>query len=78
MMAPQIMTKGMRQFAETIRDIAKEEDVPIVENPPLAWTLIELEIGDEVPEELYTAVAEILVTIYRMKEAREPGDRDYA
>lgn len=78
MMAPQIMTKGMRQFAGLIREIAAEEGIPVIENPPLAWTLIELEIGDEVPEELYTAVAEILVTIYRMKEAREPGDQDYA
>lgn len=71
MMAPQVVAKGQRQFAELIRDIAEEEEVPVIQNPPLAWTLIELEIGDEVPEEIYTAVAEILVMVYRMKEERE-------
>jgi flagellar biosynthetic protein FlhB len=72
MMAPQVMAKGQRQFAELIKGFAKEAAVPIIENPPLAWTLIELEIGDEIPEELYTAIAEILVTVYRMKEEQEP------
>lgn len=70
MMAPQIMAKGQRQFAEVIKQMADEEDIPIIQNPPLAWTLIELEIGDEVPEELYTAIAEILVVIYRLREER--------
>ena len=38
---------------------------------PLAWTLIELDIGDEIPEEIYSAVAEILVVVYRMRRERE-------
>lgn len=67
MMAPQIMAKGQRLFAEMIRDLAKEFNVPVMQNMPLAWALLELEIGDEVPEELYAAVAELLVIVYRMR-----------
>lgn len=70
MMAPQVLAKGQRLFAEMIRDVAKENNIPIVQNVPLAWALLELEIGDEIPEELYAAVAEILVIVYRMKETQ--------
>jgi len=73
MVAPQIMAKGQRLFADMIREIAEEFGIPIVSNPPLAWTLIEIDVGDEVPEELYTAVAEILVYVYRLKEQRNVG-----
>jgi len=78
MVAPQITTKGQRQFAQIIREMAEEEGIPIIQNPPLAWTLIELDIGDEIPEELYTAIAEILVIVYRMREEREPTNPDFA
>ncbi|PIR21035.1 MAG: flagellar biosynthesis protein FlhB [Deltaproteobacteria bacterium CG11_big_fil_rev_8_21_14_0_20_47_16] len=67
MMAPQIAAKGQRLFAQMIREVAEEFHVPIVRNVPLAWSLIELEVGDEIPEDLYQAVAEILIVIYRMK-----------
>lgn len=70
MVAPQITAKGQRLFADMIRELAEEYGVPIVPNPPLAWTLIELDIGDEVPEEIYAAVAEILVYVYRLREER--------
>lgn len=71
MVAPQIMAKGQRLFADMIRELADEFAIPVVQNPPLAWTLIELDVGDEVPEELYTAVAEILVYVYRLKEQQK-------
>lgn len=67
MNAPEIVAKGQRKFAEMIKEIAEKEGVPIMRNVPLAWSLVEFEIGDEVPEELYTAVAEILSVVYRMK-----------
>jgi len=70
MIAPQITAKGQRLFADMIREIADEVGVPIISNPPLAWTLIELEIGDEIPEEIYAAVAGILVYVYRIKEQK--------
>ena len=73
MVAPQITTKGQRLFADMIRELAEEFNIPIVQNPPLAWTLIELDVGDEVPEDIYTAVAEILIYVYRMKEQKGVG-----
>lgn len=71
MLAPEIMAKGQRLFAISIREIAEEFGIPIIENPPLAWTLIELDVGEEIPEELYSAVAELLVYIYNLKQKKE-------
>jgi len=71
MVAPQVTAKGQRLFAETIREYAEEFGIPIIQNPPLAWTLNEIDIGDEIPEELYAAVAEILVQVYRLKQETE-------
>jgi len=66
--SPQVVAKGQRLFAEMIRDTAKESGIPVMQNVPLAWALIELDVGDEIPEDLYAAVAEILIIVYRMKE----------
>jgi flagellar biosynthesis protein FlhB len=71
MVAPQVVAKGQRLYAEYIKDLAKQYDVPIIRNVPLAWSLLELEIDDEIPEKLYIAVAEILTFVYRLKEERE-------
>ncbi len=65
--APEIVAKGQRLFADMIRKVAEENNVPIMRNVPLAWSLLELEVGDEVPEELYNAVAEILAVVYKLK-----------
>ena len=70
MLSPQITAKGQRKFAEYMREVAEENDIPIVQNIPLAWTLIELEVGEEVPEDLYETVAEILVYVYGLKNAK--------
>lgn len=75
MVAPQLMAKGQRLFAQMIREIAQEYNIPIIQNVPLAWALIELEIGDEIPENLYAAVAELLMIVYRMKEGGQPNIR---
>ncbi len=71
MVAPQIVAKGQRLFAELIRDEAASNNIPIMQNVPLAWALIELDIGDEIPEDLYAAMAEILLVVYKMKEQQE-------
>ena len=71
MIAPQIMIKGQRLYAQMIREIAEEEGIPIMQNVPLAWALIDLEIEEEIPEHLYQAVAEILTFVYKLKEERE-------
>lgn len=73
MVAPQVVAKGQRLFAEFIKDIAKENDVPIIRNVPLAWALMELDLDEEIPEKLYVAVAEILTIVYRLKEEKEQG-----
>lgn len=67
MMAPQIMARGQRLFAQMIREVAEEQQIPLMQNVPLAWALIECEIGDEIPEELYAAVAELLLIVYKMR-----------
>ena len=71
MFAPQIVAKGAKLMAERIKDVARESDVPIVENKPLAQTLYKsVEIGDFVPPNLYKAVAEVLAYVYKLRGMR--------
>ena len=66
--APIILAKGQDYIAHKIREVAMENDVQIVENPPLAQSLFAMcEVDDEIPEDLYQAVADILVFVYRQK-----------
>ena len=68
MTAPLVVAKGQDLVAQKIKDAAREHDVPIVENKPLARALFfSVEIGDIVPPELYQAVAEVLAYVYRLK-----------
>jgi flagellar biosynthesis protein FlhB len=68
MHAPQVIAKGAGYVAQKIKAIAAENDVPQVENKPLARTMFKsTEIGDFIPAELYRAVAEILAYVYRLK-----------
>jgi flagellar biosynthetic protein FlhB len=65
---PQVVAKGMNYVAEKIKEIANENDVPIIENKLLARALYkQAEVFDFVPMELYQSVAEILAAVYRMK-----------
>jgi len=66
--APKIIAKGADHLAFRIREIAKEHQVPIIENKPVARALYKQEVGDEVPEELFTAVAELLAYVYSLKK----------
>jgi len=67
--APVVIAKGIRKIAERIREIAQENDVPIIENKPLARSLYDtMEVGQEIPEVLYQAVAEILAQVFKMKQ----------
>jgi flagellar biosynthetic protein FlhB len=66
--APVVVAKGEDYLAQKIKEAAKESDVEIVENKPLARMLYHnVEIGEEIPPELYQAVAEVLAAVYRMK-----------
>jgi len=65
---PVVVAKGQRLMALKIKDLARESGVYIHEDPPLAQTLFKtLDIGDEIPENLYKAIAEILAIVYSMK-----------
>ncbi len=65
--APKVLAKGKDLIAQSIKKIASENDLPLVENKQLARTLYEtVEIGDFIPQELYQAVAEILAYVYQM------------
>ena len=71
MKAPLVLAKGLRKAAEAIKKIAEEHEVPIVENEPLARSIYRTtDVGEEVPRELYQAVAEVLAYIYKMKRER--------
>ena len=68
MMAPRVLAKGAGFVAQRIREIAEENQIPIVEDKPLARGLHKMvEIGDYIPAELYRAVAEVLAYVYRLK-----------
>jgi flagellar biosynthetic protein FlhB len=67
--APQVVAKGVDFMCETIKEIARANDVPIIEKPELARALYAAaEPGEVIPEVLFVAVAEILATIYRLKK----------
>ena len=71
--APKVVAKGKNYVAARIRKLAIENQVPIVENPPLAQALYKsVEVGQEIPSHLYRAVAEILAYIYRLMGGRLP------
>lgn len=66
--APRVVAKGTDQVAFRIREVAKENDVPIVENPPLARGLFaSVELDEEIPPEHYKAVAEVIGYVMRLK-----------
>ncbi len=65
--APTLTAKGNNDIAEQIIALAHEHDVPIREEPELVNVLSTLNLGDEIPEELYVAVAEIIAFAYLLK-----------
>ncbi|EAQ35885.1 type III secretion protein [Nitrobacter sp. Nb-311A] len=64
--APRVVAKGSGSLGAKIIEVAKEHDIPIEENEVLAGALSHVELGDEIPAELYKAVAEVLVFVLRM------------
>lgn len=76
MVAPKIVAKGMNMVAFRIRELAEENRVPVLEAPPLARALHRhAEIGDQVPQGLYTAVAEVMAYVYQLNQFMESGGR---
>lgn len=65
---PIVVAKGADEVAFRIREIAKSHEIPIIENVPLARLIYkEVDIDQEIPEEMYKAVAEVLVAVYKIK-----------
>ncbi len=69
--APTVAAKGQGEVAERIIALAKDHDIPLYEDPDLIEVLSSIDLGREIPEELYKAVAEVLAFIYRMNQTYE-------
>jgi flagellar biosynthesis protein len=66
--APRVIAKGLRLKAERIRELARQHNVPFMKNTTLANALYRVDIGQEVPEELYDAVAEVLNFVWALQQ----------
>jgi flagellar biosynthesis protein len=64
--APRVVAKGKGSIGARIIEVAKAHDIPIEENEVLAGALSNVELGDEIPAELYKAVAEVLIFVLRL------------
>jgi flagellar biosynthesis protein len=73
--APQVVGKGLGRLADIIIDIARKSGVHIHEDRDLVGFLLALDIGDEIPEELYVAVAEILAFVYQLDKEKKKKTR---
>lgn len=74
MRAPRVVAKGADEVAAKIREIAEENNVVMLEAPPLARALFRhAELGDEIPEELYIAVAEVLAYVFQLRTFSKHG-----
>lgn len=67
--APRVTAKGRGAVGAKIIEVARAHDIPIEENEVLAGALSNVELGDEIPAELYKAVAEVLVFVLRLMQA---------
>ncbi len=73
--APRVTASGRDLTAEQIVKLAGEHDVPLYPNPELASALVRIPLGEEVPEALYRAVAEVIGFAY-LVAGKTPGGRD--
>jgi flagellar biosynthesis protein len=64
--APRVVAKGKGAIGAKIVEVARAHDIPIEENEVLAGALSNVELGDEIPQELYKAVAEVLIFVLRL------------
>jgi flagellar biosynthesis protein len=64
--APRVVAKGRGSLGNKIIEVARAHDIPIEENEVLAGALSHVELGDEIPAELYKAVAEVLIFVLRL------------
>ncbi|MBR5304390.1 MAG: EscU/YscU/HrcU family type III secretion system export apparatus switch protein [Candidatus Gastranaerophilales bacterium] len=69
MESPMLVAKGTELFAQKIKQIAREHNIPVIENPPVARALFRfVEVNRQIPPDLYKAIAEILIFVYKLKK----------
>ena len=69
MESPMLVAKGTELFAQKIKEIARKHNIPVIENPPVARALFRLvEVNRQIPPDLYKAIAEILIFVYKLKK----------
>jgi len=66
--APKVIAKGKGEIAQKIIQKAKEYDIPLFQNEVLADMLLDVEVGEEVPPDMYKAVVEVFVWLYKLEE----------
>ena len=71
--APRVTARGRGEVADRILAIAREHQIPVREDRNLVQLLALVELGDEVPAELYRAVAEVIASAYRLSGKVPPG-----
>jgi flagellar biosynthesis protein len=71
--APKVTAKGRGKVAEKIIEMARRNDIYIHEDPDLVETLSALDLNEEIPEDMYLVVAELLAFLYTLEREKEPG-----
>ncbi len=69
--APKVTAKGQGKVAENIIELAKKHNIPIKDDPDLIEVLSSLEINEEIPSEIYVAVAELLAFVYSANSKKD-------
>ncbi len=71
--APKVTAKGQGALADQILALAEQHDIPLEKDPELAELLAHIPLGEEIPEALYLAVAEVIAFAYLLSGRRPPG-----
>ncbi len=66
--APRVLAKGQGMVADRILEVARQQNIPVREDPDLVEALAKLDVGSLIPTELYPAVAEVLAFVYRQNQ----------
>ncbi|NLP43270.1 MAG: flagellar biosynthesis protein FlhB [Peptococcaceae bacterium] len=72
--APKVVAKGRGHIAQKIIQLAQKEGIPLQKNSDLVEALLQVELSQEIPEELYLVVAEILAFVYKLDKANKIAD----
>lgn len=72
--APVVVAKGDQLLADEIIRLAHENDIPVYEDPGLTQALAQIDLGEEIPELLYRAVAEVIAFIYHLEKNQKQNN----